>query len=42
MAAKRLTLLKELIPSIERVAVLWKPDVPTAHFSLEETQGGSA
>jgi ABC-type uncharacterized transport system substrate-binding protein len=41
MAAKRLTLLKELIPSIERVAVLWKPDVPTAHFSLEETKAAA-
>jgi hypothetical protein len=41
MAVKRLTLLKKSIPSIERAAVLWKPDDTTAHFSLEETKLGA-
>jgi putative ABC transport system substrate-binding protein len=42
VAGKRLALLKELIPSITRVAVLWNPDDPTVRLSLEETKAAAA
>jgi putative ABC transport system substrate-binding protein len=42
VAGKRLQLLKQLIPSIVRVAVLWNPDDPTVHLSVEETQAAAA
>jgi putative ABC transport system substrate-binding protein len=42
LAGKRLALLKELIPSIIRVAVLWNPDDPTVHLSVEETKAAAA
>jgi putative ABC transport system substrate-binding protein len=42
VAGKRLALFKELIPSIARVAVLWNPDDPTVHLSLEETKAAAA
>jgi hypothetical protein len=35
------TLLKGSIPGIERVAVLWNSDDPTAHFLLEEAKLGA-
>jgi putative ABC transport system substrate-binding protein len=41
VAGKRLQLLKQLIPSIARVAVLWNPDDPTVHLSVEETQAAA-
>jgi putative tryptophan/tyrosine transport system substrate-binding protein len=41
VAGKRLALLKRLIPSIERVAVLWNPDDPTVHLSVEETKAAA-
>jgi putative ABC transport system substrate-binding protein len=42
VAGRRLQLLKQLIPSIARVAVLWNPDDPTVHLSVEETQAAAA
>ena len=42
VAGKRLQLLKQLIPSIARVAVLWNPDDPTVHLSVEETRAAAA
>ena len=42
VAGKRLALFKELIPSIARVAVLWNPDDPTVHLSLEATREAAA
>jgi putative tryptophan/tyrosine transport system substrate-binding protein len=42
LAGKRLALLKELIPSLIRVAVLWNPDDPTVHLSVEETKAAAA
>ena len=42
VAGKRLQLLKQLIPSVARVAVLWNPDDPTVHLSVEETQAAAA
>jgi putative ABC transport system substrate-binding protein len=41
VAGKRLSLLKELMPSIARVAVLWNPDDPTVHLSVEETKAAA-
>jgi len=41
VAGKRLQLLKQVIPSISRVAVLWNPDDPTVHLSVEETQAAA-
>jgi len=41
VSGKRLQLLKQLIPSIARVALLWNPDDPAAHFSVEESQGAA-
>jgi putative ABC transport system substrate-binding protein len=42
LAGKRLQLLKQLVPSISRVAVLWNPDDPTVHLSVEETRATAA
>jgi putative ABC transport system substrate-binding protein len=42
VAGKRLQLLKQLIPSAARVAVLWNPDDPTVHLSVEQTQAAAA
>ncbi len=42
VAGKRVQLLKQLIPSIARIAVLWNPDDPTVHLSVEETQAAAA
>ena len=42
LAGKRLQLLKQLVPSISRVAVLWNPDDPTVHLSVEETRAAAA
>jgi putative tryptophan/tyrosine transport system substrate-binding protein len=42
VAGKRLQLLKQLIPSVARVAVLWNPDDPTVHLSVEQTQAAAA
>ena len=36
LTAKRLQLLKEAIPHLSRVAVLWSPDVPVHKKALEE------
>ena len=42
VSGKRLQLLKQALPSVARVAVLWNPDDPAAHFSVEETQAAAA
>jgi putative ABC transport system substrate-binding protein len=42
VAGKRLQLLKQLIPSVARIAVLWNPDDPTVHLSVEQTQAAAA
>ena len=42
VAGKRLQLLKELIPTVARVAVLWNPDDPTVRLSVDETQSAAA
>jgi putative ABC transport system substrate-binding protein len=41
VAAKRIELLKEIIPNAATAAVFWNPDDPSAHFSLTETQAAS-
>jgi putative ABC transport system substrate-binding protein len=38
VSGKRLQLLKQAIPGVSRVAVVWNPDDPAAHFSVEESQ----
>jgi len=39
--AKRLELLKELVPSVSRVAVLWNPGNPNAKFRLPNLQAAA-
>ena len=41
VAGKRLELLRQLIPGISKVAVIWNPNDPGAQFSLKETQEAS-
>jgi putative ABC transport system substrate-binding protein len=41
LAAKRLALLKETIPSMRRVLVLWNPDNSSAQASLRETEAAA-
>jgi ABC-type uncharacterized transport system substrate-binding protein len=41
LAAKRLELLRELVPGVSRVAILWNPDDPPAVLSLRETEAAS-
>jgi putative ABC transport system substrate-binding protein len=38
VAGKRFELLKELVPAIVSVAIVWNPNDPGAQFSLTETQ----
>jgi putative tryptophan/tyrosine transport system substrate-binding protein len=42
VSGKRLQILKQAVPGIVRVAVIWNPDDPAAHFSVEESQTASA
>jgi putative ABC transport system substrate-binding protein len=42
LAAKRLVLLKETIPSIRRVLVLWNPDNSSGQAGLRETEAAAA
>jgi putative ABC transport system substrate-binding protein len=41
VAGKRLELLKEAIPGISKIAVLWNPNDPGAASSLKETQAAA-
>ena len=41
VAAKRLELLKELVPATVKVAVFWNPNDPGSQFSLMETQAAA-
>ena len=42
VSGKRLLLLKQAIPGATRVAAIWNPDDPAAHFSVEESQTAAA
>lgn len=42
VSGKRLQLLKQAIPGVTRIAVIWNPDDPAAHFSVEESQTAAA
>jgi putative ABC transport system substrate-binding protein len=42
VSGKRLQLLKQAIPGVTRIAVIWNPDDPAAHFSVEESQAAAA
>src|SRR5499427_3109002 len=39
LSGKRLELLKEVIPGLSRVAILWNPDIRGAVFDYRETEG---
>jgi putative tryptophan/tyrosine transport system substrate-binding protein len=41
LAAKRLDLLKETIPKLVRVGVLWNPDDPSPSISFKETESAA-
>ena len=41
LSAKRLELLKEAIPGLTRVAIIWNPDIPGAALDHRETEGAS-
>jgi putative ABC transport system substrate-binding protein len=42
LAAKRLELLKEIVPTISRVAVLWNSAIPPAEVALKELRAAAA
>jgi putative ABC transport system substrate-binding protein len=42
LAGKRVGLLKELIPKVSRVAILWDEANPTAEFNVKETEAAAA
>ena len=42
VSGKRLQLLKQAIPGVTRLAVVWNPDDPAAHFSVDESQTAAA
>jgi len=41
LSAKRLELLKEVVPGLSRVAIMWNPDVRGALFDYKETQSAA-
>ena len=41
LAGKRLALLKEIVPGLSRVAILWNPDVRGAVFDYRETDNAA-
>jgi putative tryptophan/tyrosine transport system substrate-binding protein len=41
LSAKRLELLKEVVPGLSRVAIMWNPDVRGAVFIYKETQSAA-
>jgi putative ABC transport system substrate-binding protein len=41
LTAKRLELLKELVPGVKRVALLWNPEGPVPVLAFKETQAAS-
>src|SRR5215467_12326775 len=38
---KRLELVKETLPKISRVGLLWNPSIPSQHWALKETQASA-
>jgi putative ABC transport system substrate-binding protein len=42
LAGKRLGLLRDLIPGLSRVAILWEPDASTSTAYVEETEAAAA
>jgi len=41
LSTKRLELVKEIVPNVSRVAVLWNPDYPDAVISMRETKAAA-
>jgi putative ABC transport system substrate-binding protein len=42
LAGKRLEILKEILPKLERVGVIWNPEVPERVIQFKETQAAAA
>jgi ABC-type uncharacterized transport system substrate-binding protein len=42
LAGKRVGLLKEMVPKVSRVAILWDQTNPAAEFNVKETQAAAA
>src|SRR5207302_1988930 len=42
VSGKRLQLLRDIVPGLSRIAILWNPDDPPATLSLKETQNAAA
>ncbi|HYN12280.1 MAG TPA: ABC transporter substrate-binding protein [Burkholderiales bacterium] len=42
LAGKRLEILKEILPKLERVGVVWNPEVPERVIQFRETQAAAA
>ena len=42
VSGKRLQFLKQAMPGVTRVAVIWNPDDPAGHFSVEESLTAAA
>lgn len=42
LAGKRLELLKEVVPSVSRVAVLWNPVAPSSALRMRETEAAAS
>jgi ABC-type uncharacterized transport system substrate-binding protein len=42
LAGKRVGLLKEMVPKVSRVAILWDEANPTAEFNVKETEAATA
>jgi putative ABC transport system substrate-binding protein len=40
-SAKRLSILKQVVPGLSRAAALWNPTNPAVAFSWKETQGAA-
>ena len=41
LGGKRLEILREILPKIDDVAVLWNPDVPERVIQFKETQAAA-
>jgi putative ABC transport system substrate-binding protein len=41
LSGKRLELLKEVVPGLSRVAIIWNPDIRGALFDYRETEGAA-
>src|SRR5262249_7355701 len=42
LAGKQVELLKEMVPHVSRVAILWEEAIPAAEFNVKETEAAAA